>query len=144
MYITGQDIQDRIGSDAYTVLLGDYGVAQSQEGLNRLNQALEDAQGEIDGYIAQRYPSEVPLAEPSAAIRRIAVDITIYRLAQNGGWTEDRRQRYEDAVNFLKGIAKGEISLGIAIVDADQTDTSNDSIEISSQSRKFSRNNQVF
>lgn len=143
MYITGQDIQERIGNDAYAVLLGDYGDKETDEGDRKLERALVDASGEIDGYVGQRY--SVPLETVPAAIKRLAVDIAIYRLAQDSGWTEDRRKRYEDAVKLLQGIAKGDVSLGMpSLNDGNDDESDNDTIDISSQPRRFNRDNKVF
>ncbi|MCR6497085.1 DUF1320 family protein [Thermomonas sp. S9] len=75
--------------------------------------ALDDAQAEIDGYIASRY--KLPLPTVPAALARIACDIARYRLWEDVASDEVRR-RYEDARKLLEAIAKGIVSLGLPAV----------------------------
>lgn len=73
--------------------------------------ALDDASAEIDGYLAKVY--ELPLAEPYPSIlRRLAVDIAIYRMSPSiGALTDEKRRRYDDAIRQLEKIAAGELDL---------------------------------
>ncbi|WP_445157403.1 gp436 family protein [Halomonas sp. E14] len=70
--------------------------------------ALEDASAEIDGYLASRY--RLPVTDTPRLLSTLCTDIARYRL-QKGVSTEQARQRYEDAVARLRGIARGEINL---------------------------------
>lgn len=68
--------------------------------------ALDDASALIDGYIAIRVA--LPLTPVPAVVKNLAIDIAIYRLAIDAGLlAEDMRKRYEDAVSFLKDVARG-------------------------------------
>lgn len=68
--------------------------------------ALDDASALIDGYIAIRV--SLPLVPVPAVVRNLAMDIAIYRLANDAGLlAEDMRKRYEDAIAFLKDVARG-------------------------------------
>lgn len=136
MYATAQDIQARLGADDYAVLVGD------AKGTARIDGAIADACGEIDGHVQKRYALPLPAPTPTA-IKRIAVDIVIYRLSGDSRVTEDRRKRYEDAVAFLKAIARGDVSLGIAPVAGDKAQTK-ETVVITSSKRRFNRGNKTF
>ena len=135
MYVTAQDIKTRLGADDYAVLVGD------AKGTARIDGAMADACGEIDGHVQKRYALPLPAPTPTA-IKRIAVDIVIYRLSGDSRVTEDRRQRYEDAVAFLKAIAKGDVSLGIA--PAAGKSKAKETVVITSSKRHFNRKNKTF
>ena len=76
--------------------------------------ALSDASEEIDGYLSVQY--DLPLDEArTRPLRRIAVDIAMYRMANTAPLnTDERRDRYRDAVRYLDKVSKGTIRLGIA------------------------------
>ncbi|PIQ25415.1 DUF1320 domain-containing protein [bacterium (Candidatus Blackallbacteria) CG13_big_fil_rev_8_21_14_2_50_49_14] len=82
-----------------------------------IQRALNDAFAEIDGYLAGRYV--LPLASVPPVLRRVAIDIAMYRLQNLRGFgdLEDSRKRYEDAIAYLKMLAKGEVSLGLSTAD---------------------------
>ncbi|HZZ04637.1 gp436 family protein [Paraburkholderia sp.] len=76
-----------------------------------LSDALDDASSEIDTYLAGRYA--LPLDPAPKMLAGICCDIARYRLC--GGetvMTEEIRQRYTDAVRFLRLVASGEVTLG--------------------------------
>ena len=135
MYVTAQDIKARLGADDYAVLVG------SAKGTARIDGAIADACGEIDGHVQKRYALPLPAPAPTA-IKRIAVDIVIYRLSGDSRVTEDRRKRYEDAVAFLRAIARGDVSLGIA--PATDKSKAKETVAITSSKRRFSRQNKNF
>lgn len=75
--------------------------------------SLEEASEEIDSYVGVKYA--VPLSTSLASIRRCAVDIAVYRLAQTADvLTDELRQRYEDCIKLLLQISKGTATLNIA------------------------------
>lgn len=69
---------------------------------------LQDASEEIDGYIAVRY--SLPLTETPQNLKRLACDIARYKLWKSRA-SDEVRQRYEDAIAFLKLIANNKASL---------------------------------
>jgi phage gp36-like protein len=111
-YVSAQDLIDRLGEDEVHVL-----ADRDRDGeldTEAIDDAAADAAAEIDAYIGARYT--VPLVDPiPRVILRIAIDMTVYRLADIGGigGTDARRQRYEDAVALLKRLASGDITLGV-------------------------------
>ena len=80
-----------------------------------LQQALDDASAEIDGYIEGRFT--LPLADPPAVLNRLATDIAMYRLQALRPLHDlaDARRRYDDVTALLAKVAAGELTLGLAL-----------------------------
>lgn len=131
-YCTQQDIEDRYGSDAL-LLIADRdndGTVDAQA----VSDAIDDASAEIDVYVGEAH--DLPLPTVPSALVRVCVDITVYRLSATADiGTEEKRQRYEDAIALLKQIAKGEISLGLT----DPPTPTNGAVNISGPDRQFTR-----
>lgn len=105
-YATQADLTDRFG---------ELELAQRTDRTNGLvidtvvlGRALNDADAEIDGYLATRY--SLPLGTAPAVLVRLACDIARYRLYDDGA-PETVRLRYQDAVSLLKRISSGEVQL---------------------------------
>lgn len=80
----------------------------------RLEQAIAQADADIDAYLSGRYA--VPLSPAPAVARKLSADIAVYNLYSRRLETipETRSERYKNAVRMLDGIAKGTISIGAA------------------------------
>ncbi|TCP09245.1 phage gp36-like protein [Crenobacter luteus] len=108
-YATLTDLIAAYGEDELIQLTDPDGEAIKPASIER---ALADAQAEIDGYLAVRFT--LPLATNPAVLVSRCCDIALYRLMtlarQND--VEDARQRYEDAVRFLRDVAAGRATLG--------------------------------
>lgn len=80
-----------------------------------LQQALDDASAEIDGYIEGRFT--LPLLDPPAVLNRLATDIAMYRLQALRPLHDlaDARRRYDDATALLAKVAAGALTLGLAL-----------------------------
>jgi len=78
-----------------------------------LQQALDDASAEIDGYLSGRFA--LPLTDVPEVLSRLACDIAIYRLQSLRPIHDlaDARRRYDDAIAMLTRVANGEMSLGV-------------------------------
>lgn len=75
--------------------------------------AFDDATGEMNTYIGKRYP--LPLVFSPNILRRYCVDIALYQLGLDAhGNTEEKRIRYEDAIKWLKLVAKGDVELDLS------------------------------
>ncbi len=133
-YSTLADIKKLIPEDVSIQLTDDEGSGTVNQ--TRVDEAIAQADGEINGYLAGRYT--VPLSTVPALIRKFSVDIAIYNLYSRK--TEDmpktRVDRYNNAIRTLEAIAKGTISLGVSPDPGDEmqikTSTSEDD-------RKFSQ-----
>ena len=127
-YATAQDMLDRFG-DTEMISITDRTDA-SILNVPVLLRALGDSFAEINTYLG-RYT--LPLPEPQPVLKRIECDIARYRLYDDRS-TELIRERYVDAINFLKLVAKGEVQLGVEAADQD---TTNDGPSYSSPGRVF-------
>ncbi|WP_068317517.1 gp436 family protein [Polycladidibacter hongkongensis] len=79
--------------------------------------ALDDASAQIDGYLTMRY--QLPLTGKPVLLRRQAIDIAVYLLAQSHAQlTEAIETRYKHAVRFLERVADGKAGLGLAEPEA--------------------------
>jgi len=73
--------------------------------------ALEEASGKVDSYCRARYVTPLQVGDD---VRALTLDIAVYLLfsrRRNAKMTETIRQRYEDAIAFLKDIASAKASL---------------------------------
>lgn len=84
-----------------------------------LEAAIADAESEVNSYLAQRY--DLPLAVVPDVLRARAHDILRYRLFRHRP-AEEVRQRYEDAVSWLRRVAIGQASLGVPPTAEPQSD----------------------
>lgn len=103
-YATATDLENAVGSDRYAVL-----VDRNADGVpdtDGIDDALEGASSTIDSYIARW----LPLSTVPASIRRACVDIAVHDL---GGEhvNEQERKRFEDAMRWLRDLARGDASL---------------------------------
>ncbi len=108
MYATFQDIIDTFGIQEVIELtnLDDSSLTTVNE--VQLQKAIDHATGLINSYLQSRY--SLPLVETPAVLTRLCCDIARYWLDKYRE-RQDVRQRYEDALNFLKDLAKGLVSL---------------------------------
>lgn len=93
--------------------LSGYSAAEQAEILRAvaiIDAALADADAEIDPYLAPRYT--LPLSSTPRVLTNHAADIARYRLHENVV-PDAVRQRYQDAIRFLKDVAAGRASLGL-------------------------------
>lgn len=108
-YCTLQDLISRFGQDELLQLAADdTGQAVDQ---GEIDLAIADAAGEIDGRVAAG-GYDVPLEPVPRIIQAYACDIARYRLYDEHA-TDQVTKRYEDAIRFLKSVARGEVLLGI-------------------------------
>lgn len=110
MYATLADLQRAYGEELLHILADrDGGGSLDTEAVD---QALASASAMIDGYLGGRYT--VPVSPIPPILATYAVDIAVYNLASGPGlMTDDRRERYKDAIRFLERVADGKITLGV-------------------------------
>ncbi len=103
-----------------------------------LLQALKSASSEIDMRLGGRY--KTPLIAVPDAIKNICIDMAIYKASSDTGClTEERRQRYEDAIALLRDVAKGLASIGFSDSDDDTDKVADQNIAYHGPARLFNR-----
>ena len=81
----------------------------------RLQDAVDTASAEVDSYARSKHPDIGENAIPTA-LKVYTVDIAIYRLF-GGDRNDERFIRYDNALKWLRALAKGEIDLAPTDVD---------------------------
>ncbi len=104
MYATEADMVKRFANNIEELKLMHADAAAS------INEALQDAAEEINGYIGGRYP--LPLPNVPSNLNRMACDIARYRLYYQQP-TEEVRNRYKDAIKFLERVQDEKAHLQI-------------------------------
>lgn len=99
-----------------------------------LDRALADGAAEIDGYLASRY--QLPLTTTPTVLVRVCADIARYHL-HDDNIPEPVEIRYKSAVDLLRQVSLGRVSLGVS--DTGDSPTSNDGAEITSGGRIWDR-----
>lgn len=108
IYATKQDIIDRYGED----LLLRIADRDNDDTIDdtAVTKALADQADEIDVYLSAR--CDLPLTTVPGVLKRLNVDMAVYQLAGDEV-QEHQQKRYENAVNLLIRISKGEVKLGL-------------------------------
>ena len=120
-YVTQSDLDKRLGTDLLVNLTNEDPAATTVD-TDAMNEAIDDAEAEVNGYVGARYA--LPLTAPYPRLvltlaRRLSI-FHLYQL-QPGMAPESVQKDYDAAVEQLKTIAKGTLSLGLA---TDGTDAS--------------------
>ncbi len=115
-----------------------------------LQTALADSSAEMDTYLEARFA--LPLADPPASLTRLCCDIAMYRIQALRPLHDlaEARRRYDDAITALRRVAAGELTLGLAIDNAEPPDPANPTVALTQSggdpaaalpARVFSRGN---
>ncbi|WP_278404858.1 gp436 family protein [Pseudoalteromonas ruthenica] len=133
-YATVADMLERFDKRDMVILTAREASNPDEVNVSVLEQALSDASAEIDGYLAGRY--SMPLASVPTILVSHCCDIARYRLGSDHA-PEVVKERYENALKFLRDVGKGVLSLGTSSTGA-KPDTGDTAI-IHSSGRVFSR-----
>jgi len=129
-YCAKADLLDRPGGERELIQLTDLdnlGVIDDTV----LNVAIADADAEIDGYLI----NYLPLAVVPANLKRLACDITRYRLYREQV-TDRVKDDYDNAIKYLEKVATGKIKLA--------PDTAGSLPEVAGGTAEFSSSPSVF
>ncbi len=121
-YISKQVIIDRYGED-FLSRMADRNDDQDLDE-DPVDRAIRDAESEADSYIGVVHslplPGVIERDDPENnssvpyVLRRVCVDIAVYRLAsEHDELTKERRKRYDDAIAWLTKVSESKVSLGI-------------------------------
>ncbi|WAC06583.1 MAG: DUF1320 domain-containing protein [Thermodesulfobacteriota bacterium] len=109
-YCIEDDIKKQLPENKLIELTDDNGDGVADTGV--VDKAIADADAEIDTYLSGRYT--VPLSPVPPIINKVSVDISIWNLFSRRQVADEvAKERYRAAVDLLKLIAKGDVSLGI-------------------------------
>lgn len=123
-YCTKADLLGLIPEETIIQLTDDHGAGAVDDDI--IDQAIADADAEIDGYCGERYT--LPFSPVPVIIKKASVDIAIYNLyGRRQGAPEDRTKRYDNAVKLLRDISAGKVTLGASAPE----ETAQDTVEIS-------------
>lgn len=145
-YCTVGEVLGAVKESAYDALLGDEYIDDVEERKRRLQPfvegAIADADAEIDGYLAKRY--DVPMSPAPRILNKFSKDIAVYGLMSRIGINEQDREktylnRYNAAIKFLEGVAKGTISIGTGETGDTQAQAAQKGFRIEHSKRLFSR-----
>ena len=143
-YSKADEIIDMLKDDILNPIIGNAYIDDLEKRRDAVRplaeDAIRDADAEIDGYLMKRYP--VPMCPAPAVISKYSRDIAIYNLVSRAGIDEGEREsnyltRYKNAVTFLSKVAKGEVD--IVKEGIDQTKAAATGFKIASSTRLFSR-----
>lgn len=104
-YATVTDLVDRFGEPELIDLTDRAQPPAGTIDASVADAALADACGEADAYLGVRYSLPVTAPVPLVLVA-VVCDIARYRLYENRA-TEEVRQRYEDAVRWLRDVSRG-------------------------------------
>lgn len=127
MYVLAEDLRSAIKDDMLDGLLGGYiedEAAREAALLPLMQEAIEDACAEIDGYLNKRYP--VPLNPVPRVVTKFAKDMALFNLMSRMGIDEGEREnvvqtRYKNAVRFFEGVARGLMEIGVKLPSQEAT-----------------------
>jgi phage gp36-like protein len=114
MFLTQQDFEKVVKADNLTKILGDNGTL--------LADMILAAVAEANSYLAGRYDVAAAFAaegidrNPILVIR--VVDMAVYHLhaaIDPRNVNDLRRDRYAEAINWLKGLSKGDFSINLPV-----------------------------
>lgn len=149
MYCTVEEVLAMVKDDLIDAILGPEFIEGQEERQEKIRpyaeQAIRDADAEIDGYLGKRYP--VPMQKTPQVIRKFSKDIAVYNLASRTGIDEDDREntiyiRYKNAVAFLLNVAKGVINIGVdgdGLAGSADSSGAQDGFRLESNGRIFAR-----
>lgn len=143
-YSTKEEVREMLKDDALNAIIGDTFIEDSEERETKvapiIESAIEDADAEIDGYLAKRYA--VPISPAPRVLNKFSKDIAIYNLYSRLGIDEGTEEknylnRYNAAVKFLTLVAEGKVSIGAETEDPASSAATGFSVK--SNPRIFSR-----
>lgn len=115
-YATEANVEAQFGVNEAQLAGDQAGTSNAEEITAAWLKALTDATAEMDSYLSVRY--DLPFTSTPPVVERVCGDIGMYRISfTSHTLTDEKRVRYEDALKWLKGVAAGEVDLGLEEVD---------------------------
>jgi phage gp36-like protein len=112
MYATQARMVARFGEREIIALTDTEQPYMDQINTNKLTQAMDMANSEVDGYLMSRY--SVPVSAAPAFLIGLACDLARYHAAVGAARQTERDEvRYKAAIKSLENIAAGKLSIGV-------------------------------
>lgn len=115
-YATLEDLETRLGPEAYVGLTDDEGTGTANT--VRAREALDAAQAEIDSFLAGRYAVPVRTTaelQTAALLKALTLDLAEYRLhARQPPTPEEIREKAVAARQWLRDLAHGRAWLPLS------------------------------
>ncbi|WP_432772564.1 gp436 family protein [Vibrio parahaemolyticus] len=135
IYATKQDLLDRDSQ-----MLWNFAVDRDTNTLNDtwINQALDQANEEIDSFLGRRYV--LPLPTVPGILNKIAIIIAFYWLADRDQQaTNLLEERYKMQLETLREISNGKRELGLPTIEAPQESSVGKVELVQDNERQFTR-----
>ncbi|ANZ09334.1 DUF1320 domain-containing protein [Vibrio parahaemolyticus] len=135
IYATKQDLLDRDSQ-----MLWNFAVDRDTNTLNDtwINQALDQADEEIDSFLGRRYM--LPLPTVPGILNKIAIIIAFYWLADRDQQaTNLLEERYKMQLETLREISNGKRELGLPTIEAPQESSVGKVELVQDNERQFTR-----
>jgi len=129
-YCTKQDMIDRFSEQELIQLTDINGLALIDDVV--LNQAISDAEAEINGYLAKY---TLPLVTVPPVLVRLSCDIARYFLYDDMA-TDQVIKRFDAALKYLLSVAKGQV----ALIQTDNPSAGQNLAQMQSEGNVFGRN----
>ena len=133
-YASQQDLVDRFGQDELIRLTNPDDLQATTIDTARLDRAIADAEASVDGYLAGPY--DTPLDPVPRVVTKITCDLARFELYDEHA-PEQITARKEDALKFLRSVARGDVTLGSS-ASGEQVER-DDQANIESGGRVFGR-----
>ncbi|MFV0448033.1 MAG: gp436 family protein [Vibrio sp.] len=136
IYATKQDLMDRDEQ-----MLWNFAIDRNTNELNDtwINQALDQADEEIDSFLARRF--ELPLPTVPGMLNKIAITIAFYWLADRDQQaTNLLEERYKMQLSTLRAIADGKRELGLPVFNPPSESSVGKVVTVQDNERLFTRN----
>lgn len=132
-YCDLDDLKARVPEDVLISLTDDDDIGVIDT--DKTDEAIAAADALVNGYLSRRYP--VPVSPVPAVVKKLSVDIAVYELfSRLERASETTRDRYRDAVKFLKDVSESRADIAGAVTPAEN---SSNAPVITSAERIFSR-----
>lgn len=135
VYATKQNMIDQYGESSLVELTDRAEPPTGEISDAILDAALDDADVTINSYISKRYKS--PVVVGSAPLRRVSTRLAFYFLHRNN-YPDTVRQEYEDALDYLKQISRGDVVLDVAGIEPTSAPAQ---VQVDDSDRVFTRDN---
>lgn len=142
-YCTVDEVFKMLKEDMINSLLADELIEDASKQREMMEPVIEDAiadaDAEINGYLTKRY--SLPFVDAPKVLNKFSKDIAIYNIISNRfGIDENGKEktilnRYNAAIKFLTSVANGTIELGIT----GTKETAATGFKMRSNKRLFSR-----